>query len=53
VAPVDGAAAIDQIRPAGEPTGGPVPPAGIGEAAGGKATGATRRTTLFDLLTGG
>jgi penicillin-binding protein 1A len=52
-APVDGAAAIDQIRPAGEPTGGPVPPAGIGEAAGGKATGATRRTTLFDLLTGG
>ncbi len=46
-APVDGTAAVEQIRPA-EQTGGPIPPAGVGET-----TGATRRTTLFDLLTGG
>ncbi|MBP2236043.1 penicillin-binding protein 1A [Sinorhizobium kostiense] len=44
-----GAVAADQPRPAGEPTGGsPVPPAAVGEA-----SGATRRTTLFELLTGG
>ncbi|MEY9782926.1 transglycosylase domain-containing protein [Sinorhizobium fredii] len=47
-AAMDGAIAVDQSRPAGEPTGGPVPPAGVGET-----TGATRRTTLFELLTGG
>ncbi|MCG5481253.1 transglycosylase domain-containing protein [Sinorhizobium alkalisoli] len=47
--PVDGALAVDQTRPAGEPAGsGPMPPAGVGEA-----TGTTRRTTLFELLTGG
>ncbi|HXV31558.1 MAG TPA: penicillin-binding transpeptidase domain-containing protein, partial [Sinorhizobium sp.] len=46
---MDGAVAVDQMRPAGEPMdGGPVPPAGVGEA-----TGTTRRTTLFELLTGG
>lgn len=54
-APMEGAVAIDQIRPAAEPADGPVPPAGIGESGGatGAATGTTRRTTLFDLLTGG
>jgi penicillin-binding protein 1A len=44
---MDGMAAVDQVRPA-EQAGGPVPPAGVGET-----TGGTRRTTLFDLLTGG
>lgn len=44
-----GAVAVDQTRPAGAPMGGnPVPPAGVGEA-----SGSTRRTTLFELLTGG
>lgn len=44
---MDGMAAVDQVRPA-EQAGGPIPPAGVGET-----TGGTRRTTLFDLLTGG
>ncbi|MDK1377472.1 MULTISPECIES: transglycosylase domain-containing protein [unclassified Sinorhizobium] len=47
-ASVDGTAAIEQVRPANEERAGPIPPAGVGET-----TGATRRTTLFDLLTGG
>ncbi|MDK1492415.1 transglycosylase domain-containing protein [Sinorhizobium sp. 7-81] len=48
-ASVDGTAAIDEVRPVNEQNaGGPIPPAGVGET-----TGATRRTTLFDLLTGG
>ncbi|WEX77566.1 penicillin-binding protein [Sinorhizobium numidicum] len=47
-ASVDGTAAIEQVRPANEQEGGPIPPEGVGET-----TGATRRTTLFDLLTGG
>ncbi|NRP72217.1 Penicillin-binding protein 2D [Ensifer psoraleae] len=48
-ASLDGTAAIDEVRPVNEQNaGGPIPPAGVGET-----TGATRRTTLFDLLTGG
>ncbi|MQX17290.1 PBP1A family penicillin-binding protein [Sinorhizobium terangae] len=47
-ASVDGTAAIEQVRPASGESAGPIPPAGVGET-----TGATRRTTLFELLTGG
>ncbi|MCA1444296.1 penicillin-binding protein [Ensifer sp. IC4062] len=47
-ASVDGTAAIEEVRPANQESAGPIPPAGVGET-----TGATRRTTLFDLLTGG
>jgi penicillin-binding protein 1A len=46
-AAIDGTAAVEQVRPA-EQAGGPIPAAGVGET-----TGTTRRTTLFELLTGG
>ena len=45
---VDGSAAVQQTRPLPEGSGGMVPPADVGET-----TGATKRTTLFDILTGG
>jgi penicillin-binding protein 1A len=45
---VDGSMAVQQTRPLPEGNGGMVPPADVGET-----TGATKRTTLFDILTGG
>ncbi len=45
---VDGSGAVQQTRPLPEGNGGMVPPADVGET-----TGATKRTTLFDILTGG
>lgn len=45
---VDGSIAVQQTRPLPEGNGGMVPPANVGET-----TGATKRTTLFDILTGG
>lgn len=47
-ASVDGTAATEPVQPATHESAGPIPPAGVGET-----TGATRRTTLFELLTGG
>lgn len=45
---VDGSVAVQQTRPLPDGNGGMVPPADVGET-----TGATKRTTLFDILTGG
>ncbi len=45
---VDGSIAVDQTRPLPDGNGGMVPPADVGQT-----TGATKRTTLFDILTGG
>lgn len=47
-ASVDGSIAVQQTRPLPDGNGGMVPPADVGET-----TGATKRTTLFDILTGG
>ncbi|MNL75037.1 hypothetical protein D3C87_2007730 [compost metagenome] len=45
---VDGSIAVQQTRPLPDGNGGMIPPADVGET-----TGATKRTTLFDILTGG
>ncbi|MGF6176046.1 transglycosylase domain-containing protein [Ensifer sp. 4252] len=45
---VDGSIAVQQTRPLPDGNGGMVPPADVGQT-----TGATKRTTLFDILTGG